>query len=280
VQAEGSPAAELAAAAELALHRALLDRTAELARQRLPAALQQATPTLHIQHLPEEGSTAAQAAAGAGTEAAAVQAGTCPEPPVGGSANSSGKNCGSSRTGGDGSSSGSPSLQDLGLAPSAARKVAGGSSIVWVAPPSTAFKWKRQQQGGPPVLSGGAVEAVAGGTGLKIGAKKTKPGQAVHPSAQPSVCKAALFAAWQQLVASLKGLPAAPAVAATGAAGTPLDADTAPAATYRQAKQLAGAGYCAAWRRLLEPSSPLEGWIPKPPELEEFALPLTGSGRQ
>lgn len=42
--------------------------------------------------------------------------------------------------------------------------------------------------------------------------------------------------------------------------------------TYRQAKQAAGAGYASAWRRLREPPSPFEGWIPKPPALEDFGL--------
>lgn len=42
--------------------------------------------------------------------------------------------------------------------------------------------------------------------------------------------------------------------------------------TYRQAKAAAGAAYQAAWRALLQPPSPLEGWIPKPAGLEDFSI--------
>jgi hypothetical protein len=232
---------QLAAAAAGALRRALLGRTASLAAERMPPGFFQAAPALHI-HLP---TAAAPAAPGTAT-----------------------------------SSDSSSSMQALGLAHSAARKVAGGSSLVWVAPASASFKWKQQRlptglpagegSGTTAVLSGGAVEGVIGSTGLKVGSARVQPGQAVHPSAQPSICKAALFAEWQQLAAAIKRLPPAGAAADNAAAAA---AAAAGGMSYRHAKEAAGgAGYTAAWRRLLQPPSPLEGWIPKPAALEQFTL--------
>ncbi|KAL4457361.1 hypothetical protein ABPG75_012226 [Micractinium tetrahymenae] len=277
--------AELATGAAAALRRALVGRTAALAGERLQGGSDHpAEPSLHI-HVPD-----AAAAAAAGAAAAATGA-------TGGSQTSAPAATGSSSSSG-GSGGGVQSMQELGLAPSATRRVGSGASIVWCAPPSTAFNWKeaRRQQAVPPqqagsgasndasaqaasgapvaFLGGGTVEAVAGTTGLQVGAAKTKPGQAVHPSAQSAVCKAALFAAWHQLAAALRQAPVGqPSCAPTAA---PAQAPAAPALTagmtYRQAKQAAGAGYAAAWRRLQEPPSLFEGWIPKPPALEEFTL--------
>lgn len=238
--AEGRAAA-LAAAAEVALRRALLERTAQLAEQRLGPAAERPAPALHTYTPP----------------AAA-------------------------------SSSRSSRMQDLGLAPSAARRVAGGASVVWMAPPSSTFKWR---QGGAPTLVGGNVEAVVGSTGLKAGSAKVPPGQPVTPSARPAVCKAALFKLWQRLAASLRQLRptqqqrSAAAAAETAAAvqqgaapgEQPLarELEAGPEGlTYAQAKQAAGAGYRATWRALLQPPSPLEAWIPKPAELEEFVCSL------
>lgn len=253
---------QLAEQAAAALQRALVDRTAALAAERLPPARQPAAPALHI-HAPVAG--AADAAAGV-TE--------------------------STSSGGSNSQ-----MQALGLAPSAARRVAGGSSVVWAAPPSAAFKWKQQQlpaggaaaagaasarpssgsgSGSVPVLAGGATEAVAGSNGLKVGAAKVKTGQPVPASAQPSVCKAALFAQWQQLAAALRSLPHGDEQAQQqpGNAAEGGDGKRSPARSlmYRAVKQAAGGAYAAVWRALLQPPSLLEGWIPKPSELEEFVL--------
>lgn len=232
---------ELAVAAEQALRRALVDRTANLAAQRLGVNPSREAPSLHI-HLPAASGSAAADGGGSGSR-----------------------------------------MQQLGLAPSAARRVAGGASVVWVAPPSAAFKWKHSAgsggSGSPAVLAGGTVEAVAASSGLRQGSAKAKAGQPVPPSAQPCVCKAALFAQWQQLVAALWQLPRLGAGAPGAEEGAEGPATKEGAAleveslSYRQAKQQAGAAYCAAWRRLLESPSPLEPWIPKPAELEEFVLP-------
>lgn len=217
----------LAAAAEAALRRALLDRTAALTVERLPADRQPATPTLGV-HSPAH------------------------SPGNGGSR-----------------------AQELGLAPSAARRVAGGASVVWFAPPSAEWKWRQRHPGAPPVLSGGSGEAVAGIAGLKAGSARPKAGQPVHPSAQPAVSKATLFTQWRQLVAALQRLlyeqqQAAEVAQPTAATGTDAGPSSAAGLTYRAAKRAAGAGYQAAWARLRAPPSPLEPWIPKPPELEAF----------
>lgn len=270
-----SDAAKLAAAAAEALHRALVGRTAAVARERLHGGSRPAEPLLHV-CVPQP------AAAAPGIRGAAAD-------PVQGLAGGA--------SGAEAASASLHRMQELGLAPSAARRVGSGSSIVWHAPPSPAFKWREARRLQPPppqhaaaaaaahaagaalpaVLSGGSVEAVAGTTGLKIGAAKARPGQPVHPSAQSAVCKAALFAAWRCLEAALRQLPArAPAATAPAAAptGTARPEGDAPGQrmTYRQAKQAAGAGYASAWRRLREPPSPFEGWIPKPPALEDFGL--------
>lgn len=141
-----------------------------------------------------------------------------------------------------------------------------------------------------PVLVGGTSEAVAGGNGLKVGAARVKPGQPIPASAQASVCKAALYRQWQQLVAALHSLAcsggqeaaqqaqvSAPgtadeAVAAPQEAAAAASRSPAEGLSYRAAKQAAGAAYAAVWQALLRPPSPLEGWIPKPPELEGFVL--------
>ncbi|EFN55483.1 hypothetical protein CHLNCDRAFT_133846 [Chlorella variabilis] len=239
--------ASVAEVAELALRRALLDRTAELAAQRLPPGFRRAPPALHI-HVP----------------------GSMPAP-------------GSGSSGGGGGSEGSRA-HSLGLAPSATRRVAGGSSVVWFAPPSPAFKWKRQAGSAADVLSGGSSEAVIGGTGLKAGSARVQAGQAAPPSAHPSVCKAALFAQWQELAAALRSLSPPPAVALAPDAAADIPARPEQPQRpppeqlrlqdmrYGQAKRAACPQYAAAWQGLLQPPSPLHGWIPKPAALEEFAL--------
>lgn len=250
--ASSSSSGELAAAAEAALRRALLDRTAALAAERLPAGMHQAAPSLHI-HAPADG--------------------------------------GSSRAG------------ELGLAPSAVRRVAGGASVVWVGPPTAEFKWKQRQPGAFPTLSGGSVEAVAGSTGLKVGNPRPQAGQPVRPSGRPSVCKAALLAQWRLLATTLQQLrlpstaPASEQQGGEPAAGRQqqqpeqqpqqqpqqqrgqsqmeveehaVASASAEALSYRAAKRAAGAAYQAAWQLLLAPPSALEPWVPKPPELEDF----------
>jgi hypothetical protein len=42
--------------------------------------------------------------------------------------------------------------------------------------------------------------------------------------------------------------------------------------TYREWKVVAGQDYLGQWHALLSPPSLFEGWIPKPPELEQFHL--------
>jgi hypothetical protein len=232
-----APAAPLAdkegvAAAEAALRRALLERTAGLAAERLPSGFHQASPALHIHRQ------------------------SPPPAPAAGS-------------------SSSVSAAALGLAPSPTRRVAAGSSAVWCAPPSSAFKWKAAD-GGTAVLSGGSSEGVVGSTGLRSGSSKVPPGQAAPPSAQPAVCKAALFAQWQALAAALHQLSHPDSTQAASGAGGRQQAAAAPqpprGMTYRQAKRAACPAYSEEWARLLQRPSPLQSWIPKPPALEEFAL--------
>lgn len=277
-----SDAAGLAAAAAAALHRALIGRTAAVAQERLAGGSRPGEPALHI-HEPQAATSPAPAPAVAAAPTASGAAAELARSPAGAA--------GSTQV-----ASGSLlGMQELGLASSATRRVGSGASIVWFAPPSSAFKFRdaRRQQAPPQqhaftgngtaagaaaaalpaVLSGGTVEAVAGTTGLKVGAAKTRPGQPVHPSAQSAVCKAALFAAWRQLVATLQQLPAGPAAGAAPPADNaarPEGHGADPELTYRQAKVAAGAEYASAWRRLREPPSPFEDWIPKPLALEDF----------
>ena len=286
-----------ATAAAVALRRALLGRTADLASQRLPPHLCQAAPALHIHRLPPAAPSAA--------DPAPLASVPCP-PAVDASARSS------ARSGGDvgGGGGGDDIFDALGLCPSTARRVPGGSSIAWSAPPSSAFKWKQQQQQlgqqqvarpadapstgdcGPPqvpppdaaaaphVLGGGTSEVVAAVTGLRVGARRVQPGDVPPAAAQCGVSKAALFAEWQQLATALELLPML-----DDAAGEADDAggqqqqqllqerrERRLGWTYRQAKQESGAAYAAAWQSLLLPPSALEGWIAKPPSLEDFVL--------
>lgn len=264
-----SSAAELAAAA---LHRAVVGRTAVLVEEGRAGIGRPVAPALHI-HVPKGAVQSSHL-----PRSASHASGIAAEPVVRGTPAASGS---------------AQCLQELGLAPSAARRVGSGASIVWFAPPSPAFKWKpasRQQPlppqagaaaGGssaagaaapPAVLTGGTAEAVAGTTGLKVGASKARPAQPVHPAAQSAVCKAALFAAWHRLSAALGQLPAGPPAGAIPDAveAQPEGEVACGSMTYRQAKLAGGPAYVHAWRLLREPPSPFEGWIPKPPDLEEF----------
>ena len=112
-----------------------------------------------------------------------------------------------------------------------------------------------------------------------MGARRVQPGDVPPAAAQCGVSKAALFAEWQQLATALELLPML-----DDAAGEADDAggqqqqqlqerrERRLGWTYRQAKQESGAAYAAAWQSLLLPPSALEGWIAKPPSLEDFVL--------
>eukprot|EP00887_Chlorella_sp_A99_P007976 scaffold12.g7976.t1 len=216
--------------------------------------------------------------------------------------------------GGSGGGDASLSFERLGLVGTAERRVGAGASVIWHALPSAAFRLqplqRGQQQEGqqgaqpvPPVVAlllpggSGTLEAVAGATGLRVGSSR-KAGAPIKPSAASRVCKAVLWERWRALEAAVAALPpdGAPGAGDLPApAGPPLTEQQQPASrqdteqqpplqsgpeqrlTYRQAKARVGVAYQAAWRTLLAPPSPLEGWIPKPPQLEEFSASEAGA---
>lgn len=163
-----------------------------------------------------------------------------------------------------------PQLDRLGVLETPERRTPCGASVLWHAAPSGT--WAQHGAGGIPKLPAGVVEAVSGATGLRAGCAKPKNGAPITRKGVSSAAKVALFEAWAHLGAALRDLPAPEGAIAPAPATAPAAHHAERLETYREAKLRCGAAYQAAWRALLEAPSPLEGWIAKPAELEEFAI--------
>jgi tRNA-specific adenosine deaminase 1 len=165
-------------------------------------------------------------------------------------------------------------LHVLGLSPGGERKVASGSSMVWVAPPSAQFKFKEPPAASSvfakgPVLRGGTQEALAGASGLRLGHGTRRHGG--RAAARSMVSKAEVLLLHHRVERALVGAPGCQCHAGNSALGTSLKQQT-----YRHAKEAAGAAYRAAWAVLKAPPSPFQHWIPKPVGEEDFVVLLDG----
>lgn len=166
-------------------------------------------------------------------------------------------------------------LQELGFISGNVRRVPGGSSIAWRAPPSATWRLKEAKRiyraasnipesvkmdtiatKAPLVLLNGIGESLTGLFGCRAG-KGRKGNDPVTVDNQSVLCRAALFQRFAQVV---------------GALGGPV-AGTAPwAESYRKAKRDVGREYASAWAALMEHPSPFEGWINKPDVGSVFPL--------
>jgi hypothetical protein len=184
-------------------------------------------------------------------------------------------------------------MHELGLAPTPARKSACGASLVWRAPPSPLWKAHRSFYTRPEnqhlatspelpwmVLSGGVHEAAAGASGATLGVAR-KGAMGVKPGGRLSVCKLEVLRAFLGAAAVVRSLQhRGPSVGTKrNAQGDPVpvfkgahSSAGKEGKTYREWKVVAGHAYLEQWHALLSPPSLFEGWIPKPPELEQFHL--------
>jgi len=170
----------------------------------------------------------------------------------------------------------------LGLTATPIRHVACGISIAWWAPPSVSWRLKPCKQSGvseaspelltafrqhaPQYIVGGRHECVTGKYGTKHGTPPppSLPEVPVPHGSQSMLCRASLVQRYGEVARSVS----VGSVLRGSGGGSHLikeDQTSAVGQGYAGLKKNAWEEYAEAWKLLVAPPSPFEGWIAKPP---------------